>query len=230
MSTSRALILFAREPIPGKVKTRLIPALGAEGASELYRCFLLDALEAAAGQRADVLVAVADGDSLDSVRALSQSVCPRAEFLVQEGDGLGERMRNAFEAVFARGCQSAVLVGTDVPSLPPLRVDDALRYCSFRDLVLGPSLDGGYYLIGLREVIPRCFADIAWGGPSVLVETLRRAQEVRASVSLLEPWYDVDTPEDLRLLRSHLTALDLAQDTIFCPRTWRFIHSLPPES
>jgi choline kinase len=64
----------------------------------------------------------------------------------------------------------------------------------------------------------------------VLVETLRRAHEAGASVSLLDPWYDVDTPEDLRVLRSHLTALDLAGDTIFCPRTWEFLHRLPPET
>jgi rSAM/selenodomain-associated transferase 1 len=230
MSAVPALILFARNPVPGRAKTRLIPALGAEAAAELYRCFLLDSLEAAAGQRADVLVAVADADSLDAVRNLASPVCPRADFLVQQGDDLGQRMGHAFEAVFSRGYQGAVLVGTDVPSLPPLRVNDALRYCSSRDLVLGPSLDGGYYLIGLRKVIPECFADLPWGGPTVLVETLRRAHEAGASVSLLDPWYDVDTPEDLRVLRSHLTALDLARDTIFCPRTWEFLHRLPPET
>jgi len=229
MNSTPALILFARDPVPGRVKTRLVPLLGAEGAAELYRCFLLDSLEAAACLPADVFVAVSRHAALEPVRSLAAPVCPKADFLVQVGDDLGQRMRHAFEAVLARPYGRAVAMATDVPSLPPLRVNEALDCAAHRDLVLGPSLDGGYYLIGLRKIIPTCFADMPWGGPAVLVETLRRAQQAGATVSLLEPWYDVDAPEDLRVLRSHLTALHLAGDTIFCPRTWEFLQHLPPE-
>ncbi len=230
MNTTPALILFARDPAPGLVKTRLVPLLGAEGAAELYRCFLLDSFEAVASQPADVFVAVSRGSALEPIRALAAPVCPKAEFLVQVGDDLGQRMRHVFEAVFARAYDRAVAVATDVPSLPPLRLTDALDYAAHRDLVLGPSLDGGYYLIGLRKIIPTCFADMPWGGPTVLVETLRRAQQAGAAVTLLEPWYDVDDPEDLRVLRSHLIALHLAGDTVFCRRTWEFLQRLPPEA
>jgi len=230
MNSTPALILFARDPVPGRVKTRLVPLLGAEGAAELYRCFLLDSLEAAAGQLADVFVAVSRDSALEPIRALATSVCARADFLVQVGSDLGQRMRHTFEAVLARGHRGAVVIATDVPSLPPPRVSEALDYAAYRDLVLGPSLDGGYYLIGLHKIIPTCFADMPWGGPTVLVETLSRAQQVGATVTLLEPWYDVDAPEDLRVLRSHLTALHLAGDTVFCPRTWEFLQHLPPEA
>jgi hypothetical protein len=226
--TRAALVYFARAPLPGRTKTRLIPRLGADGAAELYRRFLLDAFARDCEGRADVKIAVAQEDHADPLRALAEGVCPGAELLLQSGRDLGARMAHTFAEVLGAGYAGAVILGTDAPSLPGDRVAKALALCEYRDLVLGPALDGGYYLIGLRKVIPEFLQDIAWGSPEVLVETLRRAQAINARVSLLEPWYDVDRPEDLALLRSHLTALHLAGEPIPCPRTWEFLQQLPP--
>jgi len=230
MSLQHALIFFARAPVPGKAKTRLIPELGAEGAAELYRCFLLDTLARDCDEHPDVLVAVAEPAHLEPVRALTEEVCPAAKLIVQSGLDLGERMVNAFKEAFGRGYTSAVVIATDTPSLPSARVSSALALSDYRDLVIGPSLDGGYYLIGLRKVVPEFFRDVPWGSPAVLVQTLRWAQALGAKVSLLEPWYDVDTPQDLEVLRSHLTALHLAGDPLPCPRTWEFLQNLPEEA
>jgi rSAM/selenodomain-associated transferase 1 len=211
-----ALIIFARAPLAGEVKTRLIPALGAEGAAELYRCFLLDTLAAAAGVEADAIVAAAEEGQVAAVRALAAETCPRAEVIAQEGRDLGERMRNAFRLTLGSGYERAVILGSDAPSLPWERVREALRLAGERDVVLGPCLDGGYYLIGMHAVAPRLFEGIEWGGPTVLAETLRKAQELGLTVAQLEPWYDVDTPQDLERLRAELAE----EEGIACPRTW----------
>jgi len=223
MSQHSAVIIFARAPIPGQAKTRLIPALGASAAADLYRCFLLDCLDRAGKVAAEVYVAAAEPEQRDAVRAIAAEVCPRAEVTVQSGRDLGERMSAAFDEAFRRGHPSALILGTDIPSLPFDRVDRALLLLRDRQVVLGPCLDGGYYLIGLQAPAPRLFQQIDWGSGSVLVDTLMRARSLSLSVSLLEPWLDVDTPQDLAMLRSYLHALSLAGEPIPCPRTWRHL-------
>ena len=215
-----ALVIFARAPVPGQAKTRLIPVLGPEGAAELYRCFLRDTLANAAVMDASVVVAAAEAQHVSEVSRLAAEACPAAEVIVQEGRDLGERMLNAFRHTLRSGNRRTVIVGSDVPSLPWERVSEALRLAGERDLTLGPSLDGGYYLIGMHAAIPRLFEGLAWGGPTVLTDTLRRAQELRLTVSLLDPWYDVDTPADLEELRAELRALALAGQEMPCPQTW----------
>ncbi len=229
VSTPPALILFAREPAPGQAKTRLIPLLGAEGAAELYRRFLLDCAETAADQPAALYVAVSESSAVETVRALLSPVCPEAEFVAQSGADLGARMGTAVEAALAQGHPGVVVIGSDAPSLPGSRIREALQGCARCDLVLGPAFDGGYYLIGMPRVIRECFEGLSWGESTVLVDTLRRAREVGAKVSLLAPWYDVDTPEDLQTLRSHLTALHLAGEPIPCPRTWEYLQAQATE-
>jgi hypothetical protein len=218
-----ALILFARAPVPGEAKTRLIPALGAAGAAELYHCFLLDALVHAAALEAGVIVAAAEAAHRPVLEGFARELCPRAEFMVQAGADLGERMLDAFRKVLGAGYPGAVLLGTDVPSLPWSRVAEALSLAPECDLVLGPSFDGGYYLIGAHAVLPRLFEHVAWGTKTVLVDTLTRGEQLTLNVTLLEPWYDVDTPQDLEVLSTHLRALALAHQDIPCPHTWRYL-------
>ncbi len=218
-----ALVLFARAPVPGEVKTRLIPALGAEAAAELYRCFLQDALVQAAGLEAEVVVAVAEAGQAARVAELVAAHCPSAELLVQVGADLGERMLNAFRQVLRAGARAAVLVGTDVPHLPRSRVVEALSRAAEHEVVLGPARDGGYYLIGLHAVIPHLFQGLEWGTREVLGETLRRAQELGLTVTQLEPWGDVDTPADLAALRAYLAAQACSGQNISCPCTWQYL-------
>ncbi len=221
------VIVFARAPRPGTTKTRLVPALGRRGAADLYRCFLLDTLANVCGLDAAVIVAAAEASDLEPVAALARSVCPEAALTLQEGDDLGERMASAVKRALSDGHPRAVVIGSDSPSLPPDIVGQALEIGSDRDLVVGPCFDGGYYLIGMRKLERDVFAGIQWSSSTVLSETLRRAQERGLSVALLDPWYDVDTPEDLGILRSHLAMLAETAREVPCPRTWDFLRSIP---
>jgi uncharacterized protein len=222
-----ALLLFARAPVPGETKTRLIPALGAERAAALYRCFLLDALAEARRQAADVIVAAAEPAHRPAVDTLVEEACPGAEVVVQSGRDLGERMLNAFRQALRAGYRSGVILGTDVPGLPGHCVAEALALASKQDVVLGPCPDGGYYAVGMHAVIPGLFESLTWGTPTVLAETLARARALDLNVTLLEPWPDVDTPEDLAGLRRRLAAIAAAGEEVPCPQTWQWLRAHP---
>ena len=227
MQKPPAVIVFARAPSAGGTKTRLIPALGPDGAADLYRCFLLDTLANLQGVDAEVVVAAAEKGDSQTVASLAEEICPGAELIVQSGADLGERIANSVRQVLSRGHPRVAVIGTDSPSLPSRLVGEALDLAAERDLVLGPSFDGGYYLIGLRSLVPALFEGIAWGSDSVLCDTLARARDQRLSVALLEPWYDVDTPGNLEHLRDHLAKQALSSRPICCPRTWDYLYRPP---
>ncbi len=229
MNSLPAVIVFARAPRGGSAKTRLIPALGPEGAADLYRCFLLDTLANVGQLNAAVIVAAADANDVDPLAALARGVCPAARLIVQVGDDLGARMASAVKRALSDGHPGAVVIGSDSPSLPTDILSQAVHLSAERDLVLGPCFDGGYYLIGMRSVQREVFAGIEWSSNTVLAETLERAKEQSLTVALLDPWYDVDTPEDLHLLRSHLERLGAASRPVPCPRTWGYLRSLSKE-
>jgi CTP:molybdopterin cytidylyltransferase MocA len=132
-------------------------------------------------------------------------------------------MAHAFEAAFGQGYQRVVILGTDLPSLPRERVRQALELLRERPLVLGPGEDGGYYVIGMRAPTPQLFEGIEWGSDAVLADTQRRAEALGIPVARLDPWPDVDTPQDLEALRAHLVARSRAGEPISCPRTWRYL-------
>ena len=118
----------------------------------------------------------------------------------QVGDDLGGRMTQAFDVLFSRGYHRVVIVGTDVPTLPLDYFKQALAQLETHDLVLGPALDGGYYLIGLRKPAPDLFADIPWSTDRVLTLTQEKAHGLRLTTATIPPWRDVDTIEDLTAL------------------------------
>jgi len=118
----------------------------------------------------------------------------------QVGDDLGGRMTQAFDVLFSRGYHRVVIVGTDVPTLPLDYFKQALAQLETHDLVLGPALDGGYYLIGLRKPAPDLFADIPWSTDRVLTLTQEKAHGLRLTTATIPPWRDVDTIEDLAAL------------------------------
>ncbi len=229
MESLPAVIVFARAPRGGSTKTRLIPALGPEGAADLYRCFLLDTLANVGQLHAAVTVAAADASDLDALAILARGACPEARLIVQVGEDLGGRMANAVKRALSEGHSQAVVIGSDSPSLPTDILSQAVHLSAERDLVLGPCFDGGYYLIGMRSVQAKVFAGIRWSSNTVLAETLERAREQSLTVALLDPWYDVDTPDDLQLLRSHLERLAAASRPVPCPRTWAYLRSLSKE-
>jgi rSAM/selenodomain-associated transferase 2/rSAM/selenodomain-associated transferase 1 len=193
------LILFSRYPLPGRTKTRLIPFLGAVGAAELHRHLTERAFRAArsaAGRSGMILEVSFEGGTISGMRRWLGS---QARYSEQRFGDLGQRMEAAFRRAFQEGCNRVVLFGTDVPGLSASVLDQAMDRLGDRDVVLGPSRDGGYWLIGLKR--PRdLFRDVPWGSGDVLAQTLARIEEKGLSKSLLDPLTDVDTIEDVRRL------------------------------
>ncbi len=197
----RALIVFARSPVAGQVKSRLTPLLSSQEAADLYRAFLMDSLAQYASLEVDVRLYMADeGDP--GVHLYG------AQLKKQYGHGLGERMEHAFRETAAEGYEQMVIIGTDHPTLPTEFIMEA--YEALLDVpavCIGPALDGGYYLLGMSPLICGLFDGIVYGESNVFSLTLARAHESGASVTQLPVWYDIDTPEDLRNLVSGETVL-----------------------
>ncbi|MGB5079806.1 MAG: TIGR04282 family arsenosugar biosynthesis glycosyltransferase [Burkholderiales bacterium] len=193
------VVVFARAPEPGRVKTRLIPELGAAGAAALHRRLVAHSL-AAATQAAigpvELWCAPDSGDPFfeECRRRFGVSLHTQGE-----GD-LGARMRRALESVLTRSAR-AILIGSDIPALSGRYLRDAGQALARGDdIVIGPAEDGGYVLIGLSLSDPELFRDIPWGGPEVLAETRRRIAALRWRSSELAALWDLDRPEDLQRL------------------------------
>lgn len=213
--------MFVREPEPGTVKTRLEPALGAAGAAALYRAFTED-LCAALSRRFALALACSPATGSDYFARLRRRY--RLALLPQGTGDLGERMERVAAQALVRA-RRVVLIGSDSPTLPVARVEEALRRLARRRVALGPSLDGGYYLLGLRAPLPDIFSGIPWGSENVLARTLARLRNARISHDLLPCGYDVDTPADVAMLRRHLSLLATIGDSR-CPRTRRVLGRL----
>ena len=190
------LIIFGRWPIPGQTKTRLIPAIGSLRAAELQRLMTGRTLQAGrawgVGEERDIEVRHAGGSWRQMHRWLGSGI----QYRPQSGGGLGRRMGEAFRAAFAGGAEIVVLVGTDCPDLTPESLDAATKALESHDLVLGPSVDGGYWLIAMNRLLP-VFDGVAWSTASVLEQTLTLARRHGLNVHLLPMRNDVDLPEDL---------------------------------
>jgi hypothetical protein len=195
---------MAKAPEPGEVKTRLCPPLSLDEAARLYRCFLLDKIDQV---KALKVGAPAIAYTPDHARALFAAlVTPNFRLIPQEGPDLGARILNTLNRLIDFGHSGAVAVGSDTPTLPLAYLETAVSLLAAPaiDVVLGPSQDGGYYLIGLRKPHPELFEQMQWSTAEVFSETMRRARAKGLRVACLPPWYDVDTPEDLRRLKETL--------------------------
>ncbi|MBI2190448.1 MAG: TIGR04282 family arsenosugar biosynthesis glycosyltransferase [Planctomycetes bacterium] len=204
----RGLILFAKAPLPGLAKTRLGTRLSDAECAALAEAFIRDTAQTMRGVAAEYKrVAFTPPEASATLQAL---IGPDIGCFAQAGGDLGDRLLAAFERAFAEGCRRVLILGTDTPTLPASMMDRAFESLRSADLVLGPSTDGGYYLIGLRRPVPALFQDIPWGTEKVLERTLDVVARESLSFHLLPPWYDVDTPEQLDFLLTHLRALELA--------------------
>ncbi len=220
----RVLIVMAKDPRPGLAKTRLIPAIGATAAAGLYRAFLRDVLDTSALVRAERLVYAHPSESVARVAELAEG---RFRVRPQVGPTLSERMVAAFADCFAAGAEAVVMRNSDSPTLPASVVGEAFeRLEQGGDVVLGPDLGGGYYLVGLRAPRPELFRGFAMSTTSVLEETLRRAREARRAAATLRRWLDIDTGEDLAELQRQL-ADGGDPERADCPRTAAFLATLP---
>src|SRR5712691_564820 len=198
------VMVFARAP--GEAKTRLIPALGAEGAAALHRRLVMHCLRAATDAQLGPVELWCAPDAGDPF--FRECECRFGVSLHSQGEGdLGGRMRRAFEAVLARASR-AILVGSDIPALSAQYLRDAERaLADGDDVVIGPAEDGGYVLVGLSRCDAELFREIPWGGPKVLPETRRRIAALRWRLAELPALWDVDRPEDLERLPEEMRSL-----------------------
>jgi rSAM/selenodomain-associated transferase 1 len=215
------LIIFAKEPCPGRVKTRLSPPLSPEATAQLYHNFLLDILEEM-GRVPEVRLALAFSppEAQDFFRALAPT---GMDIFPQEGGELGERMARACAWGFKAGYSPVLLRGSDTPDLPAAVVSEAREVLAagHSQVVVGPAADGGYYLVGLTRPQPHLFQGPLWSSSTVLTSTLKVARQQNLTVHLLPTWSDIDTFADLLTFlnrarpapqpgwRSRLKAMDL---------------------
>jgi uncharacterized protein len=211
-----ALCIMAKAPVSGQVKTRLCPPLSLDEAARLYQCFLEDKIAQVLGiQGVEPVLAYAP----DGAAAVFEALAPGVMLVPQRGGDLTSRLVSVLERLLESGFHAAIVIDSDTPTLPSRLLHHAVAQLALGepDLVLGPTEDGGYYLIGLRSVHRTLFDGMPWSTPAVLEETLRRARRLGLRVAQLAPWYDVDTGEDLARLMSELEA-DAGQPSIHTRR------------
>lgn len=200
------LIVFARYPRPGRVKTRLVPPLSHDEAATLYTAMLCDSLR---GYRSlpdvEPFLFVADPDDREPLGRLLREhgvIADAADLPIraQRGDDLGERLAAAFAEIFAEGPGPVAAIGTDHPSLPLAYLSDLFAALADHDLALGPAEDGGYYAVGLGKPQPELFREMPWSTPELFGRTRERAGRLGLRTAILPEWYDVDDERTLRRL------------------------------
>lgn len=188
--------IFAKQPRPGEVKTRLCPPLSPEQAAAVYEVSLRETVERMTTLDAcRVVLCYAGAD------AWFAEAFPGIARVAQRGTDLGARMAHALEGFLELGSSRALLIGSDAPDLPLQRIRQAVQLLDTHELVLGPATDGGYYLVGERIHHPELFRGIPWSTGQVLAATRRICEQQSLAVAELEPWEDLD---DLAALRGLL--------------------------
>jgi len=219
---ANALAIMAKAPLAGTVKTRLVPPLTLEQAAELYRALLLDQFEhlrQVGGVERYVFYAPADAEKI-----LSDLGGADYAYRAQSGADLGARMKRVFADLWRLGHRNIVLIGSDLAALPLAILDDAFTRLSRKEtqMVLGPSEDGGYYLMGMKQPVPELFDNMTWSHARVLAETTERLNALGLSYDLLPSWFDLDRVEDLRRLHA-LRDSAIARSS---PRTLAYLERL----
>lgn len=188
------IILFAKAPVPGRVKTRLQPPLTPEQAASLHKAFVDDLLRK--------LLAWGEFEiELHTDTATDVWSDAGVTTRLQSGGDLGLKMFHSLDQALRRGAGRAMIVGTDAPTLPPGHLRDLLAIDA--DIALGPTEDGGFYAIGARRVDPRMFAGVVWSAPTALERTIEACNACGLTTAAGRPWFDIDEPQDLdRLMQS----------------------------
>jgi len=192
----KLLIVMAKEPVPGQVKTRLFPQVSPQEAAHLYLCFLHDTMkEMSALEGIDLAIAYTPGRAGETFASIALK-----GFLLfaQHGKDLGERLCNIFMEKLGKGYDAVSIINSDSPDLPRSLVVESFRLLSdHADVVFGPCDDGGYYLIGMKKICPELFRGISWSMGNVLSKSLEIARKSGIKTALLPPWNDIDTFQDL---------------------------------
>jgi rSAM/selenodomain-associated transferase 1 len=214
------LIVFCREPVANQAKTRLIGAITPAAAAALADAFIRDTLaKVVSVHPSRIVIAASASGSADSNRYFRRLARQFGAELIDQGTGpLGKRMARALDPFTSSG---ALLIGTDTPSLPIALLASSLEALRRSRVVLAPSLDGGYYAVGVRGAMPPIFTGIRWGSSNVFGETIKRLERAGIPYALGPAWYDVDRWADVMLLATHLQTLARSRrnDSSPCPAT-----------
>lgn len=201
-SSDNALLVVAKRPFPGQTKTRLTPPLSAWDAARLYECMLRDTIHLMEQvSKVDRYIAYLP----ETDEGYFRDLAPNFNRILQVGDDLGSRLDHSLTHCLSMGYQRVAIMNSDGPTLPPLYLASAFEILKDKaDIVLGPSQDGGYYLIGLKKPAPRLLREVRMSTPYVLNETLAIAVEEGLRIALLPAWYDVDDTVSLSQLIDEL--------------------------
>ena len=224
-----ALAVMAKAPKPGHVKTRLSPPLNPQQSAALNIAFLRDTMaclqEVAAMVDADPIVSYTPAGA---ERDFEEIVPYEVHLVPQRGEGFGERLQHTVEDLFAAGFRAVCLIDSDSPTVPSAAYVSAVEWllCGEDCVVLGPSQDGGYYLLGVNASHPALFADIAWSSAAVLEQTLQRARAVELPAHLLRTWFDVDDGQTLVRLFRELAEPCPATQGFAAKHTWAYLNTI----
>jgi rSAM/selenodomain-associated transferase 1 len=215
------VIIMVKAPRAGLVKTRLVPELAETEAASLAACLARDVVRGAArAAAATLLVAYTPSDGRETLEAILPG---GVLWFEQRGADLGARLESVAAHAFGLGFAPLIFIGADSPTLPLAFIATAIRRLTAEeaDIVLGPTEDGGYYLIGLRRPEHGLFQDVAWSTPQAYEQTARNAARLGLRLLRLPPWYDVDTASDLMRLRAELSSDPEARRR--APATYRWL-------
>ena len=198
------LTIMAKEPRVGSTKTRLCPPMTFEEAAQLYEALLLDTIEIGTTLKGiDLAIAVTPTESTPYF----EKVAPNTILVPIDCEDIGQCLSKVLNHLSNMGYIKVMALNSDGPSLPTEYIQQAVDRLDDHDLVFGPSEDGGYYLIGIKEMSDQIFTDIEWSTSNVLSQSLAKCENLGLKVDLLPSWYDIDTATDIERLRKELTTL-----------------------
>ena len=205
----RTIIIMTKVPVAGNVKTRLQPFLSPDECAALAEAFVRDAASKAATICENIIVAF---DPPRQIVKLKRILPDRFDFVSQIGDDLGARMFRAFDFAFSNNSDSVVMIGTDSPTFPPDFIKRAFEFLETDfDAVLGRTVDGGFYLLGLRILRAEIFANVCWSTPQTFEQTRENIINLNLRLRETPEWYDVDVPSDFERLQKEFLTDDNAQ-------------------
>lgn len=196
----RALIIMAKAPLAGTVKTRLQPVFSAEQCAGLAACFLTDTINKSNSLENQKLI-IAYSPAGEK-KYFNKFAHPKTSFVEQKGNNLGEKMSSAFEFAFGQKAGAAVMIGTDSPTFPVDFIEQAFEFLETNsDAVLGKTEDGGFYLIGLRRLDERIFEGVQWSSAKTFGQVRENIMKLNWHLREVPSWYDVDEPSDVKQLK-----------------------------